>query len=73
MQIQYQDVLEDQEDQSWDYLPTGVITHCVSYKPQRILLNPIKVAKVKHVRVLTCWQNGETSWVQLTLLKEQNP
>ena len=73
MQLQYQDVLKDQQDQTWDYLPTGIITHCISYKPRCISTNTIIVAKIKHVCVLTCWQNGETSWVQLASLKEQNP
>ena len=78
MQLQYFDVIEDSKDEDWAYIPTGVISHKISVVPrQKIVHNndtkEIVVTKDRHVRVHTCWRNGETSWVSADVLKEQNP
>ena len=78
MQVQYFDHVKDSTDQDWSYVPTSVIAHRVSYQPQCRVLHTatepqLQVVKERHVRVKTCWKNGETSWVPADGLRQQNP
>ena len=77
MQLQYFDAKEDNQSNDWSYLPTAVLAHKISNKQQKIVKDAnstkIKIVKDRHVRVQTCWKNGEVSWVAADALKEQNP
>ena len=78
MQLQYFDTLEDNADEDWSFVPTGVIAHHISVVPRRIKVQRnnetyIQITKARHVRVKTCWRNGEVSWTSVDALKEQNP
>jgi hypothetical protein len=78
MQLQYFDVLEDNNDEDWSYVPTGVIDHKISIVPRKEVTHDeqqstIKIVKERHVRVQACWKSGETSWVAADAMKEQNP
>ena len=78
MQLQYFDTLEDNEDEDWSFIPTGVLAHNLSVVPRRTIVHDkdgtnIHITKDRHIRVKTCWRNGEVSWVSADALKEQNP
>ena len=78
MQLQYFDTLEDNADEDWSFVPTGVIAHQLSVVPRRKIIHGdnganVQISKDHHIRVKTCWKNGETSWVSADALKEQNP
>ena len=78
MQTQHFDTLEDNADEDWSFVPTGVMAHHLSVVPRRLITNDedgakIKIIKDRHLRVKTCWKNGEISWVSADALKEQNP
>ena len=79
IQLQYFDAQKDNEDDSWDFVPTGVLAHRISTTPRRTKITAegqtptYSVTTSRHLRVLACWKNGETSWVSADSLKEQNP
>ena len=75
MELQYFDSLEDNNDDSWDFIPTGVVAHRISLTPRHTLDHDrsFHLTKTRHVRVKTVWRNGEVSWVAADALKEQNP
>ena len=56
----------------------GILNHRISTIPRRSITlkegkPSINIIANRHVRVLTCWRNGEVSWVPLDALKDQNP
>jgi len=78
MQLQYFDAVEDSNSEDWSFVPIGVVSHKLSSTPRRKVeikdnKPQITVTKERHVRVKTCWRNGETSWVAMNTIKEQNP
>ena len=64
----------DTMDEDWAFTPTLVLVHRVAAVPRkRIKDGKLSVVRDKHVRVKTCWKNGEVSWVSMDSLQEQNP
>jgi len=77
MELQYFDTLEDEKEGS-SFVPTEVLAHRLSIQPRKVVMTTgertkVQVIKKKHVRVQTCWKNGEVSWVAANALKEQHP
>ena len=77
MHLQYLDIFEDAKS-GFEFQPTEVIAHKNSVTPRKILsttstANPVRITKDKHLRVKTCWKNGEVSWVSADALREQHP
>ena len=78
MQIQYFDAVEGLNSDDWSFVPIGILDHKISRIPKRKIIHKgdqheIQITTDCHIRVKTCWRNGETSWVDLGALKEQNP
>ena len=78
MQLQYFDTLEDNADEDWSFVPTGIIAHHLSIVLRREIIHNndgtnLQITKERHVWVKTFWRNGEVSWVSADALKEKNP
>ena len=64
MQLQYFDTLEDNADEDWSFVPTGVLAHHLSVVPRHEIVQDnnganIQVTKEHHIRVKTCFGEME--------------
>ena len=77
MHLQYLDTFEDAQA-GFEFQPTEVIAHKISISPRKSITESeegtqVTISRTKHLRVKTCWQNGEVSWVCANALREQHP
>ena len=77
MILQLQEVMEDNADHDWSFVPKQVLDHRISNTPRLKLVadkeNPGKNKLVldhsSHMRVQVCWANSEVSWISADALQ----
>ena len=77
--LEIQNVLEDEFDKDWSFVPKAILNHRKRIIPRHVIrmnrhVKPeLKVERNEHIRLKLLWKDGSISWIAGDALQLHNP